>query len=59
MSEQSHVQAVSHVRRDAVLSGYHPALKLHVEMQMHAVPEITFNIIVFPSDRLCEDEWPE
>ena len=25
-----------------------PALKLHAEMQMHSVPEITFNIIVVP-----------
>ena len=66
VSEQSHVQAVSHVRRDAVLSGLqHHCIEcdMHAELQMRSVkPEIITNIIRQTNvilDRFCEDEWPE
>ena len=57
VSEQSHVQAVSHVRRDAVLSGlkHHcNECRMHVELQMRSVkPEIITKI--FSKTRLGVD----
>ena len=55
VSKQSYVQAVSYVRRDAVLSGNQ---RLNFK-QMHSLYQRSHSIQFLSSDRFCEDERSE